>query len=972
MNRGKRGINRGNRSRVPAFVRQMVIVGLTCAATNVLGLTLKSVEVPEPVNLDDYITPNRTAVIALGKALFWDMQVGSDGVQACGTCHFHAGADSRTRNQIAPGLVAATPDEEFGNNNLGLPAPAPGAITVDQTLTSAHFPTHRLVNQHLTGDPLINPGNVVSDYNDVISSQGVKLAAFNDIVPGSPVDDGTPVPDPVFTDGTNNLRRVEPRNAPSVINLVFNFFNFWDGRANNVFNGRNPFGAADSRPHLLTNASGSLATEELRLRQSSLASVSVGPPLSDFEMSFQGRTWPKIGKKMLSLKPLGQQAVSPSDSVLGGIADTPTGLTMTYADLIQLAFPAKYWNNTTEYVTYDANGNPTFTTGTPTGTDQYTQMEANFSYFFGIAVQMYQSTLVSDDSKFDRVSEGIAAFTPAEANGFAQFIASGCGVCHVDPIMTDADVFTIQGLIEPSPGIFVPTPLDQNPADANDFMPLATGVAMYDTGTHNTGVRPGGSHDPAAPDYLAVSEDVGRDGFSGVGDGEMEIPLSIGALTLWSMGGPIPNTPSLWDDINDILLTPYPAYLAAYQPDPPPAFDPVDTFPYPGRVNNGGAFKTANLRNVTLTGPYMHNGGMSTLRQVVDFYVRGTDFAHTNGENFDVTILPLGAIRDQDVLVDELVQFLMTLTDQRVANESAPFDHPEIFVPITGIAEHPGAGVVNEAARAAFLADSTNFQRVRAVGEGGRSAAFLPPLQTFLGLNPRDVALVDDADLDLIEDSLDNCPATANPGQEDGDGDGVGDACDNCALIANPGQEDGDGDGVGDACPLPRVTGIWTSAPAVVGETISLFVFGDYFDLTPGATQVFINGIQQLIVQAVTPEMLIVRVTVTPEMIGGPVTVTTPNGSADSLTNFGDTSAAVTITGIWPASASVGDFVFVFGSGYAMPISVSIGATPAPLVQVVGPDMFIVIVPPGASTGPVSVTTPSGSVTSTGDLIIVP
>jgi hypothetical protein len=158
----------------------------------------------------------------------------------------------------------------------------------------------------------------------------------------------------------------------------------------------------------------------------------------------------------------------------------------------------------------------------------------------------------------------------------------------------------------------------------------------------------------------------------------------------------------------------------------------------------------------------------------------------------------------------------------------------------------------------------------------------------------------------------------------------------------------------------------------VVGETISLFVFGAQFDMAPGATQVFVNGIEQFIVQAVTPDMLIVRVTVTPEMIGGPVTVTTSGGSADSVSLFGDTSAGVTISGIWPGSASVGDFVFVFGSGYALPITVSIGATPAPLVQVVGPDMFIVIVPPGASTGPVSVTTPGGSATSTEDLIIVP
>ena len=39
----------------------------------------------------------------LGKALFWDMQVGSDGVQSCGTCHFNGtGTDTRTKNQVNP------------------------------------------------------------------------------------------------------------------------------------------------------------------------------------------------------------------------------------------------------------------------------------------------------------------------------------------------------------------------------------------------------------------------------------------------------------------------------------------------------------------------------------------------------------------------------------------------------------------------------------------------------------------------------------------------------------------------------------------------------------------------------------------------------------------------------------------------------------------------------------------------------
>src|SRR5437667_6098415 len=43
--------------------------------------SLHNVKVPEPSNLGDFVA-SRPMLIALGKALFWDMQVGSDGV-AC-------------------------------------------------------------------------------------------------------------------------------------------------------------------------------------------------------------------------------------------------------------------------------------------------------------------------------------------------------------------------------------------------------------------------------------------------------------------------------------------------------------------------------------------------------------------------------------------------------------------------------------------------------------------------------------------------------------------------------------------------------------------------------------------------------------------------------------------------------------------------------------------------------------------------
>jgi cytochrome c peroxidase len=753
---------------------------------------LATVSVPQPLDLNQYVD-NQFAAEALGKALFWDMQLGSDGVQACASCHFHAGADNRTVNQINPGTLGN--DDKFGNNRINLPAPAPGAVRLNQKLTAAHFPLHKLRDQHVVGEPLNNPGNVVVDNNDVVSSQGVVLMEFVDIEIGNPVDIGNPVVDPVFNVNGTNVRRVEPRNTPSVINAVFNFENFHDGRANNIFNGNNPFGPADPRPHLLINESGALIAEELRLRHSSLASQAVGPPLSDFEMSWRGRTWPKVGKKMLSLEPLAQQAVSTSDSRLGNVADTSdgAGLTVTYASLIQSAFPAKYWNNTTEKVVYDANGDPSFLPGPadPLNTNEYTQMEANFSFFFGMALQIYQSSLVSDASKVDKFIDGSGSLTNEELLGLDVFANDGnCLACHAGGTLMDVDTALIQG-VDPTGN---PVLFDQNPLFANEFMQIATGFGIYDNGFHNTGVRPSGNPAAQAFDFLAVNEDVGRGGMTGLGGGFTEVSLSKGILGLQNTGGPTPQMPG---------LAPLPDYMADWVPPLPLGFVPTDTSPA-GRVTNFGAFKTPGLRNIALQGPYMHNGGLSTLRQVVDFYVRGGDFPTTNAHNFDsegMTVLPLlrdtGAVPGQptpEQLRDALVRFMMALTDSRVANESEPFDHPELFVPITGTAP------VTPGTRTLLLANNTDFRQVPAVGSSGRNALFLPPLGTFLGLNPRSASIVADADLDLIADNLDNCAADANPLQEDGEGDGAGDACDNCVAVANADQRDTDGDGFGNIC----------------------------------------------------------------------------------------------------------------------------------------------------------------------------
>ena len=123
--------------------------------------TLQGAVIPEPPNLLEFIK-DRQAAIALGKALFWDSQVGSDGVTACASCHFHAGADNRATNQLSPGLLATPMDTtlQVGNGSH------------NYTLQPTDFPFHKLT------DPTDRNSAVLWSKNDITSSQGVIYEDF--------------------------------------------------------------------------------------------------------------------------------------------------------------------------------------------------------------------------------------------------------------------------------------------------------------------------------------------------------------------------------------------------------------------------------------------------------------------------------------------------------------------------------------------------------------------------------------------------------------------------------------------------------------------------------------------------------------------------------------------------------------------------------------------------------------------------
>ncbi|MGV8918028.1 MAG: cytochrome-c peroxidase [Pseudomonas sp.] len=610
--------------------------------------TLKGVVPPDPSGteggrkvdlMSDYVL-DRNAALRLGKALFWDMDVGSDGVTACATCHFHAGADHRVTNQINPGQANTNPNLSMLFNKpfaaANIPADLPSYTTLsggkggpNYTLKKTDFPTHVLA------DPLDRNSAIVYSSDDVIGSQGVFDANF--VKPRqSRFDKCTQQPDGIFQVNNINVRRSTGRNAPTVINAALNVRNFWDGRANNVFNGFSPFGNRDPDAGIFVTSdrSGVAAKVRLALNDASAASQAVGPPGSGVEMSCGGRTFADIGRRMLDGSALSHQRIAATDSVLSSLSGARRP---TYRDMVKSAFQPRLWNATQPV---------------SLGGAAYTQIEANFPLFFGLAIQLYESTLISDQTPLDDYLQGnTQALNAQQVQGLNLFKGKGkCISCHGGPELTNAA-----------------TRLRLEPGERIERMLMADSlVTLYDNGFYNTGVRP-------------TSEDLAVGGSDAWGN-----PLSFTRqYNTMLQGGNVP------DPFNvDVCKFEVPLSSSI----------PCDATLKPNvgfRDSVDGAFKTPTLRNIALTGPYFHNGSRSTLQQVMEFYNRGGDrrgqdasntsgFDHPtvnqhNGSNLDADMSPLNLSPDE---INALVKFMeVGLTDPRVAWERAPFDHPALVIP---------------------------------------------------------------------------------------------------------------------------------------------------------------------------------------------------------------------------------------------------------------------------------------------------
>lgn len=617
--------------------------------------TLKALRPKGIPELATYIR-DRRAAIALGKALFWDMQVGSDGIQACGTCHFRAGADPRSINQANPG----------GANNPDLTV----NVGLNHKLSAADFPLHQLA------DPTSRTSQVLRDNDDVISSQGVKLSRFVRAVPGADRDVTVPVPDDVFNINGLNSRRAEPRNTPTMINAAFNRDAFWDGRAETVFNGVSVFGVRDQSAQVLKAGDDSLSLVKIRINHAALASQAVGPPLSDREMGSLGRTFYDVGKRLVSARPLAKQKVDRHDSVLADYRNDDgrdaRGLEGTYGKMIEEAFRKTWWRS--DKIAIRQPDGSTTIANRPNRrllANEYTMKEYNFSLYFGLAVQLYEMTLISDDSPVDRYFEGNhRALTAQQLRGLAIFTGdAACAGCHSGAETSDNSNRILMGATVN--GVKQPAELVERMFNGN------CEVVAYDQSYYNLSVRP-------------FEEDSGlgtRDPFGNPG-------ALIDVLT-----SPPAQIPSA-----ELLTQPMPNIA-----------NPAMTI---GERTSTRSFKTPLLRNIELTAPYFHNGGQATLLQVVNFYNRGGDFREHNAQFIDFEIGKLN-LTPQDL--DDLVAFLKGLTDQRVLYRSAPFDSPQLFVPNGHRVVNGVAAVGNDGTAADIMME------VPAVGRNGGA-----PLKGFL------------------------------------------------------------------------------------------------------------------------------------------------------------------------------------------------------------------------------------------------
>jgi len=168
---------------------------------------------------------------------------------------------------------------------------------------------------------------------------------------------------------------------------------------------------------------------------------------------------------------------------------------------------------------------------------------------------------------------------------------------------------------------------------------------------------------------------------------------------------------------------------------------------------------------------------------------------------------------------------------------------------------------------------------------------------------------------------------------------------------------------------LPGADAAFAAAPSIssfsptsgpVGTSVT--IHGNNFS-GPDVTSVTFNGASATFTID-NPQKI--TATVPAGATTGPIAVTSPDGTATSSTNFTVTGAgAPTITSFNPTSGPVGTSVRINGTNFTGATAVSFNNVNAPGFTVNGAGTRVTVaVPTGATTGPIRVTTPSGTATS--------
>jgi len=245
---------------------------------------------------------------------------------------------------------------------------------------------------------------------------------------------------------------------------------------------------------------------------------------------------------------------------------------------------------------------------------------------FAKAIAAYEYTLISVDSPFDAwVASDFRSddLSASAQRGAALFVGkAACTACHSGPMLTDDELHDI-GV--PQQGDFVPT-LADCPED--------------------------GWCD-------CVSDDTSRPRFCFPNGGRDGLRL----LQDW----PFRRDSAYSDDTecaNHRVLH-IDAMYAEENPDECGGL--VGRYVVPVAEDTVGAWRTPSLRNVALTGPYMHDGVFDTLEKVVDHYNKGAgDFLDQLIGELDEDIAELD-LTDQEAA--DLVEFMKALTGSTLPAE---------------------------------------------------------------------------------------------------------------------------------------------------------------------------------------------------------------------------------------------------------------------------------------------------------------